>query len=281
MLTKANYGTQGQDFLHSIITGRDNQGEVSIMYTVPACFTASLQDTADLAYRRPPLCAWRGGSFMTMYQGFLRSHLLAHYTLARRLPCPTRRSFVVYPQTAVTDTVSSLQTASPPGQKAEEGTRAECRPGEPDERRGRLRLPAAMYPIDVGTDQTVFIHSAVDDNVVNKFGAAGGRRIATAGKRNEGGECLRAQRSATGLSRQCEKAGGEGAKRTRSTYNSASKQKQRRQRIDRQSDDPTDGRYEGSNEAYYGGNHAEDAGEYFVVRHGWRAAVMLCRHEVG
>ncbi len=69
--------------------------------------------------------------------------------------------------------------------------------------------------------------------------------------------------------------------RTRATYNAASKQKQRGQRIDRQSDDSADGGYEGANEAYYGGHHAEDAGENFVVRHRWRAAVMLCGDEVG
>jgi len=77
-----------------------------------------------------------------------------------------------------------------------------------------------------------------------------------------------------------ERQGG-GAISTQGTYNSASEQKKRGQRIDRQSDHSTDGGYEAPNEPYYGGNHAEDASKNFIIRHRWRAAVMLCGDKIG
>jgi len=55
-----------------------------------------------------------------------------------------------------------------------------------------------MYPVDVRTDKSSAIDSAVDNDVEDKLGAAGVGLAATAGEGYEGGECLRAQRSATG-----------------------------------------------------------------------------------
>lgn len=67
----------------------------------------------------------------------------------------------------------------------------------------------------------------------------------------------------------------------RFTYNPTGEQKKRCQRINRQRDDSANGGYEAPGEAYEGGNHAEDAGKYFVVGHRGRAAVVLRGDQVG
>lgn len=57
------------------------------------------------------------------------------------------------------------------------------------------------------------------------------------------------------IPRRAEKQGGV-ATRTQDTYNAASEQKKRSQRIDRQGDHSAEGGYEAPSEPYYGGDHA-------------------------